>query len=68
MAIQVPTLNGPSVRSRPIGTPQVRAQQADIGLLEVGAQAINTAGQIFQKSQDDADTAALIAAEAKLSD
>jgi soluble lytic murein transglycosylase len=68
MAIQVPTMGGPSVRSRPIGTPQVRAQQADTGMLEVGMQALGTADKIFQKSQDDADTAALIAAEAKLSD
>ena len=68
MAIQVPTMGGPSVRSRPIGTPQVRAQPADTGMLEVGQQALSTAGQVFQKSQDDADTAALIAAEAKLSD
>jgi soluble lytic murein transglycosylase len=68
MAITVPAMNGPSVRSQPIGTPQVRAQPVDNSMLELGQQAVNTAGQIWQKSQDDADTAALIAAESKLSD
>jgi hypothetical protein len=68
MAIQIPTLQGPSVRSRGIGAPQVNAQSVDTTGLELGQQVLGAAGKIFQKSQDDADTAALIAAEAKLSD
>jgi soluble lytic murein transglycosylase len=68
MAIQIPAMSGPSVRSRPIGTPQVNAQPVDNGMLEVGQQALNAGDKIYQKSRDDADTAALIGAEAKLSD
>lgn len=68
MAIQIPTLSGPSVRSRPLGAPQVRAQPADTGMLELGQQVAGLAGKLYQKSRDDADTAALIDAESKLSD
>lgn len=68
MAIQIPTLNAPSVRSRGIGAPQVRAQPVDNSLLELGQQALGAAGSLYQKSVEDADTAALIAAESQLAD
>jgi soluble lytic murein transglycosylase len=68
MAIQIPTIDGPSVRSRSIGAPQVRAQQPDTSMLELGQQALGAAGKIYQKSVEDADNAALIAAESQLSD
>lgn len=67
MAIQIPTLGGPSVRSRAIGTPQVRAQPVDTSASELGQQVLGAAGKIFQKSMEDADNAALIEAEAQLS-
>jgi soluble lytic murein transglycosylase len=68
VAIQIPTIDGPSVRSRSIGAPQVRAQQPDTSMLELGQQVLGAAGKIYQKSAEDADNAALIAAEAQLSD
>lgn len=68
MAIQIPTLNGPQVSSRSAGAPQVRAQAADTSMLELGQQALGAAGRVYQKSAEDADTAALIAAESQLSD
>jgi soluble lytic murein transglycosylase len=67
MAIQIPSQTGPSVRSRGIGAPQVRAQPVDGSANQLGQQVLSAAGQVFQKSRDDADTAALIEAEAKLS-
>lgn len=66
MAIQIPTLNSPGVGSRALGAPQVRAQEADTSMLELGQQVAGVAGQLYQKSRDDADTAALIDAESKL--
>lgn len=68
MAIQIPTLSGPSVRARPLGAPQVRAQPADTSMTQLGQQALGMAGKLYQKSQEDADNAALIDAESKLSD
>ena len=67
MAIQIPTLSGPSVRSRALGAPQVRAQPVDTSLTSLGQQALGAAGKIYQKSVEDADNAALIEAESKLS-
>lgn len=67
MAIQIPTLGGPSVRARAIGAPQVRAQPVDTSALELGQQALGVAGKLYQKSVEDSDNAALIAAESQLS-
>jgi len=67
MAVQVPTLGGPQVRSRGIGTPQVQATPVDNTGSDLAQVGIRAAGQIFQKSQEDADTAALINAETQLS-
>jgi len=68
MAIQIPTINGPSVGSRGLPAPQVREQPADTSGLALGQAALGFAGQVFQKSQEDADQAALIKAESELSD
>lgn len=68
MAIQIPTLNGPRVGSRALPAPQVREQPADTSGLALGQAALGLAGQVFQKSQEDADQAALIKAESELSD
>jgi hypothetical protein len=46
----------------------VREQPADTSGLALGQAALGLAGQVFQKSQEDADQAALIKAESELSD
>lgn len=66
MAVQVPTLDGPSVRSRGVAVPQVRAQPVDTSLGDLGQQVLGTADRIFQKSMEDADTAAVLAADEQL--
>lgn len=68
MAIQIPTLNQPQVGSRALPAPQVREQPADTSGLALGQAALGAASQVFQKSQEDADQAALIKAESELSD
>lgn len=68
MAIQIPTLNQPQVGSRALSAPQVRAQPADTSGFALGQAALGAANQVFQKSQEDADQAALIKAESELSD
>ena len=67
MAIQIPSISGPGVRSRALGAPQVRAQPVDTSATSLGQQALSVAGKIYQKSAEDADNAALIEAESKLS-
>lgn len=67
MAIQIPTLNQPQVGSRALSAPQVREQQADTSGFALGQAALGAASQVFQKSQEDADQAALIKAESELS-
>jgi len=67
MAIQIPTLQGPGVRSRGIGAPQISAQPVDDSMNQLGQQLTSAAGKVFQKSMEDADNAALIEAEAQLS-
>lgn len=67
MAIQIPTLNQPQVGSRALSAPQVRAQPADTSGFALGQAALGAANQVFQKSQEDADQAALIKAESELS-
>lgn len=68
MAVQIPTLSGPQVRQRAIGTPQIQVVPESQPLADLAAPLGNAAMRIHQKSQEDADTAALIAAESKLSD
>lgn len=68
MAVQIPTLSGPSVQTRALGAPQVRAQPVDTSLNDLGQQVLSAGAKIAQKSAEDADTAALIAAESQLSD
>lgn len=67
MAIQIPTFNQPQVGSRALSAPQVREQPADTSGLAIGEAALGLAGKVYQKSQEDADQAALIKAESELS-
>lgn len=67
MAIQIPTATGPRVSSRALGAPQVRAQSVDNSASQLGRAALSAAGQVYQQSVDEADNAALIAAESQLS-
>lgn len=67
MVVQVPTLGGPQIRSRGVGTPQVQAAPVDNSGTQLAQTGLKAAEQIFQKSREDADTAALIDAETQLS-
>lgn len=67
MAIQIPTLSGPGIASRALGAPQVRAQPVDTSAAELGQGLLSAAGKLYQKAAEDADNAALIEAEAQLS-
>ena len=67
MAVQIPTLSGPQVRQRAIGTPQIQVVPESQPLADLAAPLGNAAMRIHQKSQEDADTTALIAAESQLS-
>lgn len=67
MAVQIPTIGGPSVRTRAMGVPQVQVvpeESLGANLAKPLTQAVT---QIWQKTQDDADTAALMEAESSLS-
>lgn len=67
MAVQIPTLSGPQVRQRAIGTPQIQVVPESQPMADLAAPLGNAAMRIHQKSQEDADTTALIAAESQLS-
>lgn len=67
MAVKIPTLSGPQVRQRAIGTPQIQVVPESQPLADLAAPLGNAAMRIHQKSQEDADTTALIAAESQLS-
>lgn len=67
MAITIPTMSGPQIRQRALGAPQVQiAPEANL-LADIAKPVGNAAMQIYQKSQDEADTAALIEAESQMS-
>lgn len=67
MAVTVPALGGPQVAPRALGAPQIR----NVPSLSVGAELAqplgNAAMQIHQKTVEDADNAAIMEADAKLS-
>ncbi|MCY1482372.1 Transglycosylase SLT domain protein [compost metagenome] len=67
MAVQIPSVTGPSQRSRALGAPQVQTVEASNPLLDTAGSALKAGAQIWQKTQEDADTAALIDAESQLS-
>ena len=67
MAVQIPTLNSPGVRTRPMSVPQVDVVQEDTLGAGLAKPLTQAATQIWQKTQDDADTAALMEAESSLS-
>lgn len=67
MAVQIPTIGGPGVRTRAMAAPQIQVateESLGAGLARPLTQAVT---QIWQKTQDDADTAALMEAESSLS-
>lgn len=67
MAITIPTMTGPQIRQRALGAPQVQiAPEANL-LADIAKPVANAAMQVYQKTQDDADTAALIEAESQMS-
>lgn len=67
MAVQVPGLSGPGQRTRALGAPQVQSVPEQDVLGSIARPVENAAMQIWQKTQDDADTAALMEAESQLS-
>ena len=67
MAVQIPTLGGPSVRTRQMAVPQVQVVPEQTLGGDLAKPLTQAATQIWQKTQDDADTAALMEAESNLS-
>ena len=67
MAVQIPTIGGPSQRTRALGAPQVQVVPEESLGADLARPVTQAATQIWQKTQDDADTAALMEAESSLS-
>lgn len=67
MAVQIPTVGGPSARTRPASIPQVQVVAEQSLGADLARPVAQVATQIWQKTQDDADTAALMEAESNLS-
>lgn len=67
MAVQIPTLNAPGVRTRAMAVPQVQVAPEESLGADLAHPITQAATQIWQKTQDDADTAALMQAESSLS-
>lgn len=67
MAVQIPSVTGPSQRTRALGAPQVESVRETSVLEGLARPLASTATQVWQKTQDDADTAALMEAESRLS-
>lgn len=67
MAVQIPGVSGPSQRTRALGAPQIQIAQERSPAADLAQPLAQAAGQIWQKTQDDADTAALMEAESQLS-
>lgn len=66
MAIQIPSMSGPTVGRRALGAPQVQIAPEEDLLGSIAQPVGQAAAQIWQKTQDDADTAALMEAESRL--
>lgn len=66
MAVQIPTLSGPGVRTRQMAVPQVQVVPEQTLGGDLARPLTQAATQIWQKTQDDADTAALMEAESSL--
>lgn len=67
MAVQIPTLSGPGLRTRPQSAPQIQVEPTQTLGGDLARPITQAATQIWQKTQDDADTAALMEAESSLS-
>lgn len=67
MAVQIPTIGGPGQRTRPMAVPQVQVAPEESLGGDLARPVTQAATQIWQKTQDDADTAALMEAESSLS-
>lgn len=67
MAITIPTQEQPGIQNRPLPAPQIQAVGPDTSGLKLQQTAMGVAGDLIQKETDRADTAAMMDAEAKLS-
>lgn len=67
MAVQIPTIGGPGQRTRAMSAPQVQVAPEESLGADLARPVTQAATQIWQKTQDDADTAALMEAESSLS-
>lgn len=67
MAVQIPTIGGPSVRTRAMAAPQIQVAAEESLGADLARPVTQASTQIWQKTQDDADTAALMEAESSLS-
>lgn len=67
MAVTVPSLDGPQVRSAPLGAPQVRTVGPDQSGFQLQQTATRAASALAQQSMEQANTAALLKAEQELS-
>lgn len=67
MAVQIPGLSGPGVRTRAMSAPQIQVAPEESLGAGLARPITQVATQIWQKTQDDADTAALMEAESNLS-
>lgn len=67
MAITVPSLDGPQVESRALGAPQISRVAPDQSAAQLNMKIAGTVGAIANQEAEKADTAALMEAEARLS-
>jgi len=67
VAITIPTQDGPGVQNRALPAPQIQSVGPDMSGFRLQQQALGVAGQLAQAEFDRADNAAIMDAEAKLS-
>lgn len=67
MAITIPTQSVPGVQNRPLPAPQIQSVGPDTSGLQLQQTVLGVAGQLANKEMERADTAAMLEAEAKLS-
>jgi len=67
MAITIPTQDQPGIQNRPLPAPQIQSVGPDTSGLKLQQTAMGVASDLIQKETVRADTAAMLDAEAKLS-
>lgn len=67
MAITVPSVNGPQIETRALGAPQVNTVGPDQSQAQMNLKIAGTVGAIAGQEVEKADTAAIMEAEARLS-